>query len=331
MRSILPSDLSMQNSSEKFWGGMMMMSDKDTQHGRQNVLPSHSTMEASTEDLRAEIRRLQQQVHELSRPKPEDANSVVAPQKSGYLFKWQDRSIGWGGTKWGLRYVRLGNGRLSYYKTHEERSPRYVLTLKDCAVRDDGSKVNRRRGNKKPSEDEMDVGQHYYVFSVYQPPSKIKKNIFGGDDVKHDAYEDEIIPLLRFSTQSQAEKNQWIELISQSCAFCDSEEFDRQSSANQKDETQIKSQGRKQGGTLSKLVFEEVEPRSIARRPSGFKLKEMGENFRTKTKDEKAARSNNIQYPPSKPMHRQSSPSCEYLRLCVSASSSTLTRIIENI
>jgi len=271
----------------------------------------------SEEHLRAEIYRLQQQVHELSRPKPAE-DSVAAPEKSGYLFKWQDRSIGWGGTKWGLRYVRLENGRLSYYRTHEERSPRYVLTLKDCAVRDDGSKVNRRRNvNKKPSSEDasdMEVGSHFYVFSVYQPSSKVKKtevNIFGGDDVKY-KYEDEIIPLLRFSTQSQAEKNQWIELISQSCAFCDSEEFDRQSSANQKDERETKSHeghGRNKGGTLSKLVFEEVEPRSIARKPSGFKLKEMGENFRTKTKDEKAARSNNIQYPPSKPMHRQSSPS----------------------
>ena len=269
------------------------------------------------EDLRAEITRLQQQVQELSRPKPEDSYSVAAPQKSGYLFKWQDRSIGWGGTKWGLRYVRLENGRLSYYKTHEERSPRYVLTLKDCAVRDDGSKVNRRNNTKKSSEDasEMEVGSHYYVFSVYQRPSKVPKktevNIFGGDDDdKCNAYEDEIIPLLRFSTQSQAEKNQWIELISQSCAYCDSEEFDRQSSAKQQDATKSQEgRGRNKGGTLSKLVFEEVEPRSIARKPSGYKLKEMGENFRTKTKDDKAARSNNIQYPPSKPMHRQASPS----------------------
>lgn len=30
--------------------------------------------------------------------------------KASYLYKWQDRSIGWGGTKWGLRYVVLKGG-----------------------------------------------------------------------------------------------------------------------------------------------------------------------------------------------------------------------------
>ena len=28
-------------------------------------------------------------------------------EKAGYLFKWQDREIGWGGTKWARRFVKL--------------------------------------------------------------------------------------------------------------------------------------------------------------------------------------------------------------------------------
>jgi hypothetical protein len=60
------------------------------------------------------------------------------PGKSGYLFKWQDRSIGWGGTKWALRYVSLSRGRLSYFLNHLEASPRYVLSLRGCAIADEG-------------------------------------------------------------------------------------------------------------------------------------------------------------------------------------------------
>ena len=41
--------------------------------------------------------------------------------KRGYLFKWLDRTIGWSGTKWGLRFVVLNatQGQLSYYSTHQ--------------------------------------------------------------------------------------------------------------------------------------------------------------------------------------------------------------------
>ena len=45
----------------------------------------------------------------------------------------------------------MDNGHLSYYKNHEEKSPRYILTLKNCAVRDEGSKPNKRHIAKKSS------------------------------------------------------------------------------------------------------------------------------------------------------------------------------------
>ena len=51
-------------------------------------------------------------------------------QKRGYLFKWVDRAIGWGGSKWGLRFVKLEGGRLSYFGSHTDASPRYTLTVR---------------------------------------------------------------------------------------------------------------------------------------------------------------------------------------------------------
>ena len=35
------------------------------------------------------------------------SSGVNAPEQAGYLYKWQDREIGWGGTKWARRFVTL--------------------------------------------------------------------------------------------------------------------------------------------------------------------------------------------------------------------------------
>ncbi|KAK1734596.1 hypothetical protein QTG54_014469 [Skeletonema marinoi] len=103
---------------------------------------------------------------------------VAPPEKSGYLFKWQDRSIGWGGTKWGLRFVRLTNGQLSYYKSHEDKSP----------------------SSGGEGGDKNEVGGSFHVFSVYQRPvatvtttTNNNKISNGGGDAQGDD-EDEIIP-----------------------------------------------------------------------------------------------------------------------------------------
>mmetsp|Transcript_28427 Transcript_28427/g.60207 ORF Transcript_28427/g.60207 Transcript_28427/m.60207 type:complete len:777 (+) Transcript_28427:167-2497(+) len=266
------------------------------------------------------------------RPPPIDRSpltttAMAPPEKSGYLFKWQDRSIGWGGTKWGLRFVRLERGRLSYYRSHEERSPRYVLTLKDCAVRDEGSKANKRHSayakrlssavgggggggvcdslKSSASFDSLsepqhhEVGSHFHVFSIHQRPA--------GGRVDNSEEEDDIVPLLRFSTQSYAEKILWVDLISQACAYCDSEEFALARWERGRDEeTQNKGGSRPKRGTLPKLVFEAPSPRLAA---SGMDLNRLGRSFRSKSTAKDAARSNKISYPPSKPMHRQASPS----------------------
>ena len=157
------------------------------------------------------------------------------PGKSGYLYKWQDRSIGWGGTKWSLRFVSLDRGRLSYYLSHlESTKPRYVLSLRGCAVRDDGRKINRRHKSsstpkgKDPPLDE--VGAYFFVFSIYQrpdddadadPATGASSSRSQATPVDHDSF----VPLLRFSTTSRAEKDQWIKLLSEACAYCETDAF----------------------------------------------------------------------------------------------------------
>ena len=82
-----------------------------------NVIPpplvSSDAAEQSSaaEALREGVEFLKQKLHELQStasqngtlPLPSLSSSLTTmapPEKSGYLFKWQDRSIGWGGTKW---------------------------------------------------------------------------------------------------------------------------------------------------------------------------------------------------------------------------------------
>ena len=175
-----------------------------------------------------EIRILKQKLGELQASSTTSSTTatLAPPNKSGYLFKWQDRSIGWGGTKWGLRFVRLNHGQLSYYKNHDERSPRYILTLKNCAVRDEGAKINKRHSsgaNKTPqnnslkssiisnggeneyhptslsdfedddffgidsTEKNRQSGSHFYVFSIYQRSTTEKSKKDDDDDVPSNA------------------------------------------------------------------------------------------------------------------------------------------------
>ena len=91
------------------------------------------------------------------------------PQKRGYLFRWNDRSIGWGGTKWELRFIALEHGHLSYYRLHTDSSPRYVLSLRGCGVHDDGWKRNRRhRSSTKNGDPPLDEpGAYFFVFSIF--------------------------------------------------------------------------------------------------------------------------------------------------------------------
>ena len=296
--------------------------DKTKQeYGHSSSLDSNGGTE---EELRREVQKLKQQLEEILLASSSVSNSIIAhPDKSGYLFKWQDRSIGWSGTKWGLRFVRLNHGQLSYYRSHEERSPRYILTLKNCAVRDEGWKVNKRHNKSGIRSDPgAAVGSHFHVFSIYQRPVKSKASgseseqenqktkmidRSNEEDAQNDD-ENEIVPLLRFSTESLAEKNQWIDLISKACAYCDTEEFTLAQQQQQNlQEQQHQPPSHAEKGTLPALYFE--PHRSISSVPSGYGLDKMGKRHQKKSAAVDAARSNKISYPPSKPMHRQSNPS----------------------
>ena len=312
------------------------MGKKKSKQQQSKAAAAAAAAPETDEELREKILLLEKQLQHLNKNTPNNNSSFnfglgeAPPEKSGYLFKWQDRSIGWGGTKWGLRFVRLQTGQLSYYKSHEDKSPRYILTLKNCAVRDEGSKANKRHSIKKigseSGDDKTEVGAHFHVFSVYQrttTAATATTNNKGGN-AQGDDEEEDIIPLLRFSTQSLAEKTQWMTLISQSCAYCDSEEFAiQQQFKKEEEDALLRSPNKNKRGTLPNLIFEApaVPIRSMpsgrsltnmtnmGKSPSGRNLIKMGKSYMKKSGFKDAAHSNKIQYPPSKPMHREAAPS----------------------
>ena len=232
-------------------------------------------------------------------------NPAVALQveKSGYLYKWQDRTIGWTGTKWDLRFVRLERGRLSYYRTHTDPSPRYMLTLRNCAVRDDGLKKNKRFW-KRSANMEVDIqtpGAYFHVFSIYHRTE-------GDDDAGEEKEDLDIVPLLRFSTQSYAEKSLWIEQLSEACAFCDTDEFAKYEQELKDNNASIHSDKE----TLPPMIFAPPPPAKIKRYPSNSNIKRRKGSYVTLNTLKDAPKSHTQQksgYAPSRPMHRSASPS----------------------
>ena len=61
------------------------------------------------DELRGELDALRQIKPPVERGDVGYDEGDIFPEhsKAGYLFKWQDREIGWGGTKWALRFVKL--------------------------------------------------------------------------------------------------------------------------------------------------------------------------------------------------------------------------------
>jgi PH domain len=240
------------------------------------------------------------------------------PGKSGYLFKWQDRSIGWGGTKWALRFVELDRGRISYYLSHLESSssPRYVLSLRGCAIADEGWK---HKNSKK-----------FFVFSIYHrqdsapDPSWSSKNRPSSSTPTSSSYEKdkqstEYVPLLRFSTPSLAEKDQWIKLLSEACAYCETDAFLAEEATRNAEEEFRRQQQQQlamampqaERGTLPPLYFapsNETKRGLHTRRPSFSKLPRSS-MYRTVSKSRDAEKSENRGFPASKPMHRSAAPS----------------------
>jgi diacylglycerol O-acyltransferase-1 len=260
--------------------------------------------------------------------KPErDTASVMS--KSGYLFKWQDRSIGWSGTKWALRFVQLSNGRLSYYLSHLESSssPRYILSLRGCAIADEGWKRNKRHTSKvvpKGEDPPIDeVGAYFFVFSIYHRPDSIidlsAKSPSSSSSLDISKLPNDYVPLLRFSTPSLAEKNQWIKLLSEACAYCETDAFlEEEATRNAEEEFRRQQQQQlamampqAERGTLPPLYFapsNETKRGLHVRRPSFSKLPNSS-MYRTVAKSRDAEKSERQGFPASKPMHRSAAPS----------------------
>lgn len=241
------------------------------------------------------------------------ATLLPPPGKSGHLFKWQDRSIGFGGSKWALRFVKLDRGRVAYYYSHLETQPRYVLSLRGCAVRDEGYKVNRRHKNFKRGQDPPPVdeaGAYFFVFSIYYRPDSSSS---GPDDTSNDS----IVPLLRFSTTSMAEHHQWIEILSEACAYCETDEFlMEEAKRNQEEELRrqeqlkmIQQMPNVERGTLAPLYIApdqraQKKRESMRSHPSYAKIPKSN-LFRTTSKSKDADKIENKGYAPSRPMHRE--------------------------
>lgn len=236
------------------------------------------------------------------------------PAKSGYLFKWQDRTIGFSGSKWSLRFVKTERGRISYYYSHLENQPRSDISLRGCAIRDEGWKRNRRHASstKKGVDPPLEeAGAYFFVFSVYYRPDS------ASPDHEHN---ESFLPLLRFSTSSIAEKTQWIQILSEACAYCETDAFlMEEARRNQEDEFRrlqqvkmIQDMPQVERGTLAPLYFApdkgaEEKRSNLLRRPSHAKLP-TSNMFRTQSKSRDAEKVDRG-YPPSKPMHRKSAPS----------------------
>jgi hypothetical protein len=271
-------------------------------------------LKARIANLKEELKTATEALNKLEGEDSSEISLLAPPGKSGYLFKWKDRSIGWGGTKWALRFVSLDGGRILYYASHlETTSPRYMLSLRGCAVRDDGWKRNRRHVSKSTSKG-MDppiheVGAYFFVFSIYHRP----------DSAEDAGPTTEFVPLLRFSTPSLADKTQWIDLISKACAYCETDSFlteegvrnAEQEYRRQQQISMATAMPQAERGTLPPLYFA-PDKKALARRPSMSKLPKSN-LFRTQSKSRDADKVENTQstkgYPPSKPMHRANAAS----------------------
>jgi hypothetical protein len=241
--------------------------------------------------------------------------NTIPTSKKGYLFKFVDREIGYwyGTTKWALRFVELDGrqGKLSYYGSHLDSRPRYVLSLRGCAVRDDGWKRNPRarsstsphHNNKGEEPSFEEPGAYFFVFSIYQQSEDIVEV-------------ENAVPLLKFSTPTKAEQIQWMNVISESCAYCETEQWDveEKERAAELDKQQLQQRlmdnamPEAKEGTLPPLYFAPVvvkERTSHKRRPS-FSRTPSAANFRSKTHRNDAEF---IDFPPSKPFHRSAAPS----------------------
>ena len=283
-----------------------------------------SALERRVEELQKELKKTQAELLRYREEADDDAEaremalslskeySAVA-EKKGYLFQWQDRSIGWGGTKWSLLFVSLERGRLSCYESHLDKSPVSVLTLRGCAVQDEGVKRDRHYKNYHGIDPPIDTpGAYFHVFAIFHRADSDDDS----DDDRHESSAASALPLLRFSTTSLAEKMQWMELLSQTCAYCETDEFMADEAARMAETMRQRDEQAKMAlampgaskGTLPPLYFAPAAESKMPRRRSKSSKMPRSSSFRSMTKSQDADKKE-AQYPPSKPMHVQAAPS----------------------
>jgi len=291
-----------------------------------NKLGEKAEIQARIETLEAQLHDARVELEKLDGERAPLQSTQSISEKKGYLFKWADRSIGWGGSKWGLRYVVLKNGRLSYYGSHQEATPRYGVLLRGLAVRDDGWKRNRRHVSKTPGEDPPldEPGAYFFVFSIYERPDTSSQSITLDNT--------DIVPLLRFSTPSLADKARWISSISETCSYCETDMFLKDEALRAAEMTKRQEEEKimanampeSRDETLPPLYFAPAPPRPKALQkrmpsvPSFTKQLDHAnepnkhlprvQSFQSKTKDgdfDKVEARSKRSYPASKPMHRE--------------------------
>jgi len=147
---------------------------------------------AENKDIAILLKQNWQMEREISRLIHELDEATKGVLMRGYLYKFRDREISFA-SKWGLRYFLLQGTSLSYFVDESERRPRRTINLTSCSIRDEGVTKS---------------GQHY-IFSI------ICADRF--DDITIDSEQSGNV-LLRLSSSSRAEANQWIRALSVACA-----------------------------------------------------------------------------------------------------------------
>lgn len=280
-----------------------------------------NSLERRIEDLQDELRKTKAELARIQEKEAaqKDVDTInrtvskeVAHDKKGYLFKWQDNVIGWGGTKWSLLFVSLEAGRISCFESHMDEKPLYSLTLRGCAVQDEGSKRNKRYKSKVSQPSIEEPGAYFHVFSIYHMPDS-------ADERQQENFETNL-PLLRFSTTSLAEKNLWMEIISETCAYCETDQFmldeaNRAAEKERQKEQQMAMAMAMPGvkkGTLPPLYFAPSVPgfQKFQRRPSRSSMAKSN-IYRTQSQSKLDGDFDKVEakYPPSKPMHVEAAPS----------------------
>lgn len=175
-----------------------LVSGKSINDARETLLKMKiSEQEQELASLRSELKSMElvlQQYSTLEKEvtrlctQLEEATSGISYK--GYLYKWREKEIFYA-SKWGMRYFTLQGNKLCYYGSEYENRPRRTIMLKNCFVKDEGSKK----------------GGLYHVFSIY----------FKETDGMDEGF------VIRLSSQRASDARTWIEMLRRACEMSEEE------------------------------------------------------------------------------------------------------------